>query len=507
MANSTGILAGLALFLMPFSGAAQEPLSVIDWLSENQPRAGLTLGLSEPPITATATQPTISVVALDESPRLIGLVPPSVTGLPVTLWSGSDPAILTRLIETAPVTQNPALQTLLYTLLLTEARAANDPHETESQLLARIDRLMNLGAVDPAQALIEQIGPTISKPVFARWFDATLLTGNEAQSCAVLRANPQLAPGQAAQVFCTARGGDLAAASVMFDGARALGLFAPQMTAALDRFLHPEYFDGVAPLPAPTAPSPLLFRLYEAIGEALTTSGLPKAFAAADLRDLTGWKSQLEAAERLARTGAMSANNLLGLYTDRLPAASGGIWDRVAALQRFETALNTRSPDAISKTLPAVWSAMRTAHLEVPFADLFADTLSQVPLTNPISRSLAFRVALLSAVYETAAQTPPDTQPDTVFLAALARGEPATATAPSNLHQAISEGFAPAPKLPDDLGADRLGETILRVMILFDRGARGNLQDLTDALNAMRALGLEDSARRAALQLLILDRG
>ena len=46
--------------------------------------------------------------------------------------------------------------------------------------------------------------------------------------------------------------------------------------------------------------SPLLFRLHEAIGEPLPTGALPRAYAVADLRDLAGWKPQLEAAERLA---------------------------------------------------------------------------------------------------------------------------------------------------------------------------------------------------------------
>ena len=56
--------------------------------------------------------------------------------------------------------------------------------------------------------------------------------------------------------------------------------------------------------------TPLLFRLHEAIGEPLPTGNLPRSYAVADLRDLAGWKPQLEAAERLAVTGALPANRL-----------------------------------------------------------------------------------------------------------------------------------------------------------------------------------------------------
>jgi hypothetical protein len=44
-------------------------------------------------------------------------------------------------------------------------------------------------------------------------------------------------------------------------------------------------------------------------------------------------------------------------------------------------------------------------------------------------------------------------------------------------------------------------------MTLFSRGAEGNLGDLSAALALFRTVGLEDTARRAALQLMILERG
>ena len=76
-------------------------------------------------------------------------------------------------------------------------------------------------------------------------------------------------------------------------------------------------------------------------GPGLMFVTLPLAFAHAELRDTAGWKSQIESAERLARAGVIAPNVLLGLYTERLPAASGGVWDRAAAFQRFESALTS----------------------------------------------------------------------------------------------------------------------------------------------------------------------
>ena len=94
--------------------------------------------------------------------------------------------------------------------------------------------------------------------------------------------------------------------------------------------------------PAPNPVTPLDWKMYEAIGEPLPTEGLPIAFSYAELGPRAGWKAQIEAAERLTRAGTIPPNVILGLYTEREPAASGGVWDRVEAFQDFEAALAAR---------------------------------------------------------------------------------------------------------------------------------------------------------------------
>lgn len=494
----------------PCAVQAQAPLSVIDWL--NSPSDFTLPGtvLLEPPVTDTGLQPEISVTPLEELSPPLGLVASSVTGLPIDLWRGSDPERLAKLIGRVQVRNLPAMQTLLYTLLLSETRPPSGKDSAETLLLARLDRLMQLGAVDPAQALVELAGPTESKARFQRWFDATLLTGDEDRSCAVLEDNPYLSPGYDAQIFCKARRGDWTSAALTLESAHALNLMPQVQLSLLDRFLSPDIFEGLPPLPRPSRPDPLTFRLFETIGERLSTASLPRAFATADVRDIAGWKAQLEAAERLTRIGALTPNQLLGLYTERRPAASGGIWDRVAAVQRFDTALTTGSGEAVAKTLPQVWKAMTEVGLEVPFAQLFAEALAAQKLTNPEISELAWRIRLLSPSYESASRTPPTNTLENTFLAALAQGDPQRAEAPSPQAEAISDGFASDAEVPADIQAllddGRLGEAILETMELFARGARGNPADLSAAITALRKVGLEDTARRAALQLMLIER-
>lgn len=499
----------LILASLPMAVAAEDPLSAIGWLRRNPPPVvPAARPLAEPPVSSGVTAPEVTVTTLDAVPVAIGLVPQTVTGLPVTLWRGSDTDTLTQLIAEVPVRNNPAMQSLLYTLLLAEGLPPSDDDGELALTLAQIDRLIADGAIEPAEALARKSGPTRSAALFQRWFDATLLTGTEAAACAVLAASPYLAPGYGARIFCAARRGDWPAAALMLDTARTLGELTDDEAWLLDRFLNPEIDDLLPPRVPAGDPDVLTFRLYQAIGEPLPAGSLPRAFAYADLSDLAGWKAQVEAAERLARIGALGPNRYLGIFTARSPAASGGVWDRVDALQRFETALASGTPDEVADRLGPAWAAMRAAGTEITFAQLFGDRLAGRSFDDPDTARLAWRIRLLSDGYESAARSAPD-DPDSAFLAGLAMGHPPDRTGTTGLRGAIAAGFADTARPPADL--DRilqrgaLGEAILRAIALFQQGADGNPSALSDAIATLRAVGLEDTARKASLQLILLE--
>ena len=171
----TSLILAWALLAAPL--AAQQPLSAIEWLQDNPPaqvEPGALPG--ETPVTENAGTPDIVVTPLDAArPDSVGLLPGSVTGFPATLWQASDQDRLIELIRAQRTNDLPAMRALLYTLLLAEAEPPLGADGNGSFLLARIDMLMELGAITPAEALLERAG-TDTPPLFARWFDATLLT-------------------------------------------------------------------------------------------------------------------------------------------------------------------------------------------------------------------------------------------------------------------------------------------------------------------------------------------
>ncbi|NQX73429.1 MAG: hypothetical protein HRT62_07660 [Epibacterium sp.] len=485
-------------------------MSAIEWLKPPAMSADVMppTVLLEPPITETGRGPTVTVTPLDRQLPPLGLVSSAVTGLPVDLWLNSPPNLLATRLRRTSVRGIPAMQSLLLTLLLTDARPS--PQAEGKILLARIDRLMELGAVEPTLALLQEADPGKTPALFQRWFAATLLIGEESRSCAMLTARPYLNRDYRARIYCAARRGDWGTASLILEAVLALGILDDKERELLDRFMNPEFYEDTATrLPPVQRPDTLALRLYEAIGEPQPTSAMPRAYAHADLRDIAGWKAQLEAAERLTRSGAMNPNLLLGLFTQRRPAASGGIWDRVAAVQALDSALrdaaNTDRTAAVSRALPALWHAASDAGLEMAMADLFAPELAKLPLSGEAA-ILSWKLQLLSSHYESA--TAPETAKDGAFLTAVAQGFPSAVQPPSSLAAAIARGFSDDAELPMAqrllLSENRLGEAILISIESFSNGAKGDLPALTQSISALRLIGLEDTARRAALQLLLL---
>ncbi|WP_300029794.1 hypothetical protein [uncultured Roseobacter sp.] len=482
------------------AGAGDKPLSAIDWI-DRQPEVQSPVVAT--PLPGTGTErlpPDVAVSPLTEqTQRRIGLVPPAVSGLPPDLWSDSDPKRLGALMADLPDLRLPAAQSLLYRLLLSEAAGPGDDAENaDGFTLDRARLLRDYGALEPALALIEQAGPKRDRNHFAAYMDLALLTGNEDPACDLQNARPELAPTAGHSVFCRMRSGDWATAAVLYDAGRVLGTIPTPQLNLLERFLDPELFEGDPALAPPASITPLLFRLHEAIGEPLPTRFLPRAYAVADLRDVTGWKAQLEAAERLARAGSLPDNQLLGLYTARKPAASGGVWDRAAGVRKLDQALSRRSASDVAEVLPSAWKTMKAARLEVAFAGIFAEQLTALGLDGEAGR-IAREMILLSPAFGDVPADPQD------LATAIATGVPLPLVAGTARNAEIAGAFSGMPQVTG-IPATQMGERILMALAELESGASGDPVALGKALSVLRGLGLEDTARRAALQVLLLER-
>ncbi|MEX3015141.1 hypothetical protein [Gymnodinialimonas hymeniacidonis] len=476
-------------------------LGTPDWLSDaiTRPHANVATDASVPQITVLP----LDAMQLDS----VGLLPASITGLPRGLWGTSETETLARLMRAQPVQGLPAMQNFTEVLALAELDPPfGAPAEGSELFLARLDLLLDRGALDPAQALMERAGPT-QEGLFRRWFDVSLLTDHSDRACAAMNANPDIAPTFPARIFCMARGGDWSAAALSLGTGEALGEITEEEGDLIARFLDPELFEDEPPLPPDATLTPLEFQMRMAIAQRPDMTGLPLAFLYADLSPLAGWRAQLDAAERLTRSGAIAPQEWLAIYTSQAPSASGAVWDRVEALQALDAALLAGDPVETSRRLAPAWAAMQEAGLEVAFADIYGERLLRTPLVDEAG-ILARRVGLLSPLYEQVAQSSVPQDETERFAFAIARGLPPE-NARDPLDRAIAAAFAP--DLPPHryslfLENNQLGEALLRAALVLGQGAQdSDPNDVTDALVLFRSVGLEDVARRTALQLHLLQ--
>jgi len=521
----------LAMALAAGPAAAQDPLSAIDWLRENLARPEAGAHPISPLLGDAWLQSTITTRAIDATrPESVGLFSASRAGLPRSFWGVTPDTELRVLIAALPVDTLPALRDLSYRLLLAEFDAPNSPLPADPQahgdqsgvtratafLAARIDKLVDFGAIDQAAALLDTLDPE-DPGLRLRRFEIALLLEQEQRACEAMSDAAQPFPFEPAVIFCKARQGDWGGAQAQYERARETDALGPVYGPLIEHFLdaddHLHNGSGALDSIRPTRLSPLAWRLLEAIGAPVATHGLPVSFAHADLRGTIGWRAQLEAAERLVRSGALPPNHLLGLYTERSAAASGGIWERVRAVQRLERALAGGAPEVIGAALLDAWPQIVDGELEVAFSSLYAEALLEAGLGGAALEQ-AVVAGLLTDNYEQIALDHPGQSARALFLTSVARGLAPSAGSDADealrdpLWAAVAEAFADAPPVSGPtmarLSEGRLGEVVL--MTLISLGDASDPRVLTEGLATLRLIGLEDVARRAALQSLLLER-
>lgn len=501
--------------LCAIPAAAEPPLTASDWLSGSLsiPRESSAWRPGDaiphdvrPPIPQPRAVARdggtgqVSVMRLGAgNPDATGTLPPRKIGLPADLW-GQTPAL--ELAETIARTSPrlPEMRQLLRQVLLTQFQAppVNSIEDQGKLHLARTDRLLDMAALPQARALIEVAG-TPDAERFRRLFDIALIEGREQQACKMMDATPGIAPSFQARVYCLAMGGDWAAASTVFYAADALSLIDRETAPLLAHFLDDSLVDHSQMLAVPSRVSPLSFRILEAIGQPLSTGALPLAMANADLRANTGWKARLEAAERLARAGALRPATLRAIYTEQKPAASGGVWDRATAFQALDRALQGGDRAQTDDALAQAADIFARAGLADSLADMIAPDLP--PASTETDATSATAMLRLFAGLPV---TPSD--PELAELAGMAAKRQLGARVPSLLPEALADGLRDAARDQAAIDPAQKGAALLAAIADTDAALAGDMTRGAQGLATLRALGLEKQAWQAAVQIALWPR-
>ena len=497
------LMAAAPAAAQPAQADVGQPLSAIGWLSNS-----ISLPPLQPPpaIVAPPAEPVppVAVTPLGVSvPDDVGLIEATDLSLPTNLWGSSSARELARQLLAIPEISTPTLRSFVADLMLAQLAPPIDASVDDSLFLARLDTLLALARLDEAEALIEAAGDPEPRR-FRRTFDIALLKGTENDGCEIISTNPDISPTFPARIFCLARNGEWEVAALTLGTAKALGILSETEDQLLLHFLDPELFEGEELLPRPGSISPLLFRLYSAIGERPPTDSLPTAFAVADLSETVGWRVRLRAAERLMAKGAIDAEILLETMADRRPSASGGIWNRVEALQALHAAFEADDNEAINQTLSNAWDAAASQGYAAALAPWFATHLAGVELQRAAHHT-AFEIALFSNNIEMARKYANSSEADATLLAvltgntgAIRGGEPLTTA----IRRSLS-GLPPSESYRILLSENRKGEALLRAITNLATGAEADPSAVADALSVLKSIGLDTLAQRTAAEILL----
>ncbi|MEM8658209.1 MAG: hypothetical protein AAGF22_08930 [Pseudomonadota bacterium] len=502
------------------SALAQQPRSVIPWLSQiltNRSQPADDTLQSGPTGAVTPFSPsTIEVSGLDDPIRNgAGLIAPEASGLPSDLWRGASALRVRGLLLSSRPSGVPAARALFRDILLaqTEPPAGSGPENRV--LLARIDVLMDSGMLAEAEDLLTT-GNIIDAPLFRRAFDLGLLTGRSDERCKQLRDSPALSPTLPARVYCLARLGDWPAAALTLNLGREVGSISAAEEELLARFLDPGGFEGLPELAVTRPLTTLNFVLREAVALPRPTTTLPLAFLAVDTVENSPLRDQIQSKERLVREGAIPAESLFESYRDGTPAASGGVWDRMAAVRELDRAFATQDPAAVARILPGIDAQFAGLRLRSALAEIYARQLAALPFDGmqTDSRVLIAELLLLAGERERALEMLPVSN-DAVsnFLRALAaRSESFPSTeALSPLKTAVALGLSTVEprseasrELQRALDQGQVGVVLIRTLDLLSAGVEVDPGDLTDALYLLRRAGQEDVAWQVATETLLL---
>ena len=493
-----------SVLLATQAGAESQPRSAIPWLST------ILSDQVEPTTSDPATNDVITVTSLgDRSRNGIGILTPEQSGIPADIWVKSDPARIVHLLNAARYDGPPAVRSLFRRLLLTDFTPPGDESPSSDLLLARIDLLLKIGALNEAVALIDRVGADTDY-LFSRWFDVSLLTDNAEEACAALAYSPMLSPAKNVQIFCLVRTGDWDAAAVALTLGETLGQLSPEDSQLLSFFLDPALIDEVDPPDARDPLTALEFLIRESVGLPRPDQALPLAFLHADLADFVPVRFRMAAAERLLQAGAITPSVLFSAYREEPPASSGGIWERSASVQDFDDA---QLPD-VAAQLTKLDLEMRRIDLRHAAAMEFGPILATwTPDTVP---ETAYD---LIAVYLLLAQNPGDAKR---WITSDSPAEIKTAAIVSGLDFAIpptlsARDFALlAPFLESDparlltlemrrdLADQRTGEIMVAAINLLAQSEQPDPGDVSTALAALRSVDQDQVARNIAVQMLLM---
>ena len=338
----------------------------------------------------------------------IGLSGPTEGGFDRPLWQDADHDLVMQLLTDLPVvTLVPPLRDLTRRLLVTGSPAGGG--ETGRVLATRIERLVAMGDLDAAKALVDHLPPPATDSQLARRAaEVALLLGDDQTAC---RLADSLGPASGAEfwaktaIFCRLVQDDGSGAQLGLDLMREAGqttddAFFELATALADRS-EPPPLDTLA---EPSAIHVALLSLARwPLPERALADAAPPVLAAVARAPALAGDRPLPALEQAFLVGATSADRVTASYAEAAPAAADALpspesdWDAQTRARAFNATLKEADPVVRGELLDAAWRASSGAERFL-IADVLAEPFVELPVEPQLTEMAPSMARALLAV-------------------------------------------------------------------------------------------------------------
>ncbi len=247
----------------------------------------------------------------------MGLIAIERTEFPDDLWSNSSEKVLSVKLNNMSRLTLASTNKIFKRLLLVDAKPPLNSIGIENMgysfLLSRIDQLINIGALDEAEEILNYIKePSIE--FMKRKIEVASLNGRLSKTCELAKKYPNFKGMLQFKIVCLVRENDWQAAALAFTVGSSLNQFSQKEEQLLLNYLDPDIEVNYNKRIAISELSPTNFYLMHGKKDIVPPDIIPNKYAYAFSRSDMSPKVRIKSVEQLASSYVVNANMLFDLY-------------------------------------------------------------------------------------------------------------------------------------------------------------------------------------------------
>ena len=315
----------------------------------------------------------------------IGLISIERTEFPTDLWSNSSEKVLSEKLNIMPNFSLATTNKIFKRLLLVDSRPPLNSIGVKNMgylfLLSRVDQLINMGAIDEAEAILNYIKePSIE--LMKRKIQVASLNGRLSKTCDLANKYPNFKGMLQFKIICLVRKNDWRAAALAFNVGSSLKQFDENEKQLLLNYLDPDIESGNVKDIEISNLSPTNFYLVHGKNQLITPDALPNKYAYAFSQIDMPFKVRIKSMEQLAANYVINANNLFSLYRSSPNEDTEEANNARAAVTELEQAFMSNSTQRKLLALKKAIKVFQKKNLLVHLSNEYKDKLKNLYYTD-----------------------------------------------------------------------------------------------------------------------------